>query len=143
MRAREFINEKINPDILNTHFHHEVEIHGYRYVARTENNLYYDKVLRIKVFDGEERIAETYFHVDDDSLVVGLTVVWPEYRKQNIATNMYAYAKMLGNDITPSNNQLDAGQAMWKSWNQSGQSKHILPKGYQVRTYHDEYDDEY
>lgn len=146
MRAREFIKEEINKDILDPRFHHEVEMHGYRYVATSEKNDVYGIILVIKVFDGKEQIARTYFSIDDDSLVAGLTVVWPKYRGQNIATNMYAYAKMLGNDITPSDNQLDAGQAMWKSWNQSGQSKHILPKGYKVRNYHDddyEYDDDY
>ena len=122
--------EEVNPEVMSTKFHHEVEIGDYRYVADTERNKFYGNVLHITVFDGDEKIAQTSFKVDGDSLSAGSTVVWPKYRGQNIATNMYAYAKMLGNDIVPSNCQLDAGERMWRSWNQSKQSKHILPRGH-------------
>jgi len=139
MRAKEFINEEVNPDIYHPEFKHEVEMHGYRYTAESKRHPTYGIIFYIKVFDGDETVAQTWYTIDDDSLVAGTTVVKPEYRGQNIATNMYAYAKMLGNDITPSSNQLDAGQAMWKAWNQSGQSKHILPKGYKDPNDYDDF----
>ncbi len=130
MRAKEFINEKVNADILDNRFKHQVKIGEYRYVAETKNNPHYGIVFQINVFDGTERIASTSFTVENDSLVSGFTVVHAKYRGKNIATNMYAYARMLGNTIEPSANQLDDGEKMWRSWNRSGQSKHILPKGY-------------
>ena len=130
MRAKEFINEEVNTDILDNRFKHQVEIGGYRYVAETKDNPHYGVVFQITVFDGTERIASTSFRVEDDSLVSGFTVVHPKHRGQNIATNMYAYARMLGNTIEPSSLQLDGGEKMWRSWNRLGQSKHILPKGY-------------
>lgn len=130
MRANEFITEEVNPDILDNRFKHQTEIDDYRYVAETNDNPYFGVVFQITVFDGTDRIASVSFRVEDDSLVSGFTVVHPKYRGQNIATNMYAYARMLGNTIKPSSTQLDDGEKMWRSWNRSGQSKHILPKGY-------------
>jgi hypothetical protein len=125
MRAKEFINEEINPAIEDPSFKHEVEMHGNRYTAESENG----NVLIINVYDGDKKIADTQFVINGDSLESSMTWVSPSYQGQNLATNMYAYAKMLGNDIVPSDWQTDAGNRMWRSWNQSGQSKHILPKG--------------
>ena len=132
MRAKEFINEEVNPDIYHSDFKHELEIHGYRYTAETDNNSGYGNQLIIKVYDGNEEIANAEFIEEphDKALISANTWVSEEYQGQHIATNMYAYAKMLGNDIIPSWNQTDAGERMWRSWNQSGQSKHILPKGH-------------
>lgn len=131
MRAKEFINEEVNPDIRHNEFKHELEIHGLRYTAETDNNSGYGNQLIIKVYDGNKEVANAEFYEEphDDALISMNTWVLEKYQGQNIATNMYAYAKMLGNDIMPSDTQTDAGGRMWQSWNQSGQSKHILPKG--------------
>lgn len=124
------INEVVNPDIYHSEFKHELEIGDYRYTAETDNDSGYGNQFIIKVYDGEEEIANAEFieEPEDKALISANTWVKEEYQGQNIATNMYAYAKMLGNDIMPSWNQTDAGERMWRSWNQSGQSKHILPK---------------
>jgi hypothetical protein len=85
----------------------------------------------IKAFDGKKLIGDVFFnfYFDPDTLKSQSTWVNPNYRDQGIATTMYAYAKMLGNDVMPHPDQTDAGERMWRSWNQSKQSKHILPQG--------------
>lgn len=40
-------------------------------------------------------------------------------------SNMYAYAKMLGNSVKPSEFRSDDAQAAWKSWRQAGDAKHL------------------
>lgn len=54
------------------------------------------------------------------------TEVEPEYKNQGVASTMYAYAKMLGNDVKPSPYQSDEGKDMWKSWRKSGAAKHLV-----------------
>jgi hypothetical protein len=39
---------------------------------------------------------------------------------------MYAYAKMLGNDIIPSYNQTSQGKAMWAAWEKADDAKHLI-----------------
>lgn len=130
--AKHLTNEEVNPDIYHPNFKHEVEMHGYRYVATADQSSGYGNELKISVFDGKKQIAVAEFIEEphDKALISANTQVSDGYEGQGIATNMYAYAKMLGNDIIPSDNQTDQGETMWKSWNQSGQSKHILPKGH-------------
>jgi hypothetical protein len=125
------VDEEVNPDIRHSEFKHELEIHGLRYTAETDNNSGYGNQLIIKVYDGKKEVANAEFYEEphDKALISMNTWVISNYQGQNIATNMYAYAKMLGNDIMPSDTQTDQGERMWRSWNQSGQSKHILPKG--------------
>jgi hypothetical protein len=41
---------------------------------------------------------------------------------------MYAYAKMLGNDIKPSFIRTDQGKGMWTAWEKSGDAKHLGPE---------------
>ena len=130
-RGEERVWEEINPDIYHSDFKHEVEMHGYRYTAEVDNNSGYGNQLIIKAYDGNNEIGNAEFIEEphDKALISANTWVKEKYEGQGIATNMYAYAKMLGNDIIPSWNQTDQGERMWRGWNQSGQSKHILPKG--------------
>jgi GNAT superfamily N-acetyltransferase len=128
MRAQEFINETINPDILDSRFNHTQEIGDYIYTAKTEF-AGYSKVpqLVIRCYDGADRIGEaTFYSAYGDSLVSALTTVHPKYRKQGIASTMYAYARMLGNTIEPSKSQLPPGKKMWKSWKKSGDAEHLM-----------------
>lgn len=130
-RGEETVWEYVNPDIRHSDFKHELEIHGLRYTAETDNNSGYGNQLIIRVYDGNKEVANAEFYEEshDDALISMNTWVLEKYQGQNIATNMYAYAKMLGNDIMPSDTQTDQGERMWRSWNQSKQSQHILPKG--------------
>lgn len=137
MRAKEFINEVTNPDIHDNQFNHQQEIGDYLYTAKTDNNSGYGNQLIIKVYDGRKEIGFVEFveEPEDKVLISGNTWVHKNYREQGIATTMYAYAKMLGNDIVPSWDQTDQGSRMWQSWNQAKQSKHILPRGH--KGYHE------
>lgn len=141
MRAREFIGEgliqgfvaeEINSDILNPQFRHEQQIGDYTYVAKTTTN--YGLELVVQAFDGKKEIGKCDFEIianeEPPRLVSNDTWVDNRYQEQGIATTMYAYAKMLGNDIVPHEIQSDAGSRMWRRWHQSKQSKHIMPKGY-------------
>jgi hypothetical protein len=130
MRAYEFIKEELNHDTLQKGFSHSIEIGDYKYMAGYSAPY---RMLHIHVYDGKRMIAKTDFNVYGDSLESAMTEVEEDYRGQGIATNMYAYAKMLGNDIVPSDYQLDDGEKMWDAWNRSNQSQHILPKGYKVQ----------
>lgn len=126
------INEITNPDIHHTEFKHSQEIGDFLYKAEADNDSGYGTTLVITAYDGKKEIAQAEFIMDEDadSLTSANTWVLPEYQELGIATTMYAYAKMLGNDVTPSRIQTDQGNRMWRSWNQKKQSKHILPRGH-------------
>ena len=137
MRINEIIPEATNPDIHHSAFKHEQEIGGLLYKAEADNDSGWGTQLNITVYDGKKEIASTEFIMDEDadSLVSASTWVLPKYQERGVASTMYAYAKMLGNDIVPSRIQTDQGNAMWRSWNQKKQSKHILPRGH--KGYHE------
>lgn len=126
----EYVWEEINADIRNPEFYHEQEISKYKYTAKTElSSSGLTTYLHIRCYDGAKLIGKVNFEVRN---LVGKkwlesqqTEVAPEYKKQGIASTMYAYAKMLGNDIKPSPYQSDEGQDMWKAWNKSGDAKHL------------------
>jgi len=135
MRASEFINEEINPDILDPRFSHTQKIGDYTYKAFAYEGRPGVKFLRVQAFVNEsdnamDRIGDVLFRITDDNLGGHLesinTFVADEYQKQGIASTMYAYAKMLGNDIQPSKDQLPPGQAMWKAWEKSGDAQHLM-----------------
>lgn len=123
------ITELINPDVQHMGFHHKQEIGDYVYTATTEVEPYHKtQMLVIRAFDGKEAVGKAKFYIDHgDTLSAALTTVQDAYQGQGIASTMYAYAKMLGNDIEPSKNQLKPGKAMWRSWKKSGDAKFLLP----------------
>jgi hypothetical protein len=129
MRATEFVNEEINPDILNTKFKHKQVIGDYTLSSETVRLPTGPLMLQIKAFIGDKYIgkADFYIGVRSETLHSGLTTVDPAYKKQGVATAMYAYAKMLGNDIVPSVQQLAPGKKMWAAWKKSGEAKHLMP----------------
>ena len=121
----EEVDEAINPDILNKKFNHTQKIGDYTYTATTkiDHGLVW---LRIRCYDGESLIGFVTFDANrPSSLTSEGTHVYPEYRNQGIASTMYAYARMLGNTIEPSDEQLPPGQAMWAAWKKSGDDKHL------------------
>ena len=128
MRATEFINEEINPDIRDPRFSHTQQIGDYTYTAVLEPDRFHKADLFvIRCFDGDKRIGLVKFYTTlGDSLSSAITVVDPEYQQKGIASTMYAYARMLGNTIEPSKTQLPPGKKMWKSWKKSGDAKHLM-----------------
>lgn len=130
MRAIEFIAENINPDIRNPEFEHEQEIGDFRYTAKSKQSPSgLTSYLLIRCYDGDTLIGKVDFEVRikmGQKWLESLdTKVSPDYARQGIASTMYAYAKMLGNDIKPSPDQSDMGKAMWQGWKKSGEAKHL------------------
>ena len=133
-------DEAINPDILNPNFRHRQEIGDFIYTAKTSQSKgsFGSGVtfLTIMCFDpGEsttEPVGEAQFEVVEKNgkqwLESHYTGVNKNYRNQQIASTMYAYAKMLGNDIKPSSTLTPQGQRMWAAWKNSRQAKHIMPR---------------
>ena len=143
MRATEFINETINSDVLDPRFSHTQEIGAYTYKAFAYEGRPGVKFLRVQAFVNEsdnamDRIGDVLFRITDDERGGHLesinTFVADEYQKQGIASTMYAYAKMLGNDIQPSKDQLPPGKAMWKAWKKSGDAQHLMKEDEPVAT---------
>lgn len=131
MRAQEFVTETINPDILNKRFRHKQVIGDYTYTASVEMFMG-EPLLNIKAYDRDREIGHILFeifHWEDkpakSHIESGGTEVDPAYRNKGVASTMYAYAKMLGNDIRASYNQTSQGKAMWAAWEKSGDVQHI------------------
>ena len=125
-RISKLMKEEINPDILHPNFYHEQQIGDYIYIAKyLEGNS-----LRVSCKKGNTVIGIADFEVyglgADRRLVSNWSHVKQEYRGQGIASTMYAYAKMLGNDIYPSEVQLSPGKAMWNAWDKSGEAEHLM-----------------
>lgn len=128
MRSKEFISEAINRDITKSKFTDTQQIGDYIYKAYVEIFMD-DPILHIKAYDGSKEIGHAMFQQFDWEnpkngwLESGGTEVIPKYRGKNIAYTMYAYAKMLGNDILPSDNRTEMGKKMWKGWGDD--AKHL------------------
>jgi hypothetical protein len=136
------INEAVDIKTLDTNFKHQMKFGRYIYIAtgtkgaNTYRSKGYDSGedipgLSIEVFDPYNRsknpIAHARFIAHRDKsgeywLESDMTNVEPDYRGQNIAYQIYAYAKMLGNDIKKSTdtdgelNQTKLGKKMWRGW---------------------------
>ena len=137
------LDETINPDILNKKFNHTQVIGDYTYKASVE--IFMDEpLLNIKAYDGNKEIGHIMFEIfdweDDTSsgyMESGGTEVDPKYRNKGVASTMYAYAKMLGNDIRPSFQRTTAGRGMWDAWKKSGEAQHLVAEdSYQPPTLH-------
>jgi GNAT superfamily N-acetyltransferase len=121
------INEKINRDIRNRRFEHSQRIGDYTYKATVEIFMG-NPLLWIKAYHGNKEIGHILFELYSDHLQSGGTEVDPNYRNKGVASTMYAYAKMLGNDIKPSYIRTDQGKGMWAAWEKSGDAKHLGPE---------------
>jgi hypothetical protein len=134
MRANEFLTEKLNSDILNPNFYHEQEINGLVYSAKTVKDGWNPRnkelYLSVECNDKGRVVAGALFIIlnlrSDQWLESVDTWVNNEYQQSGIASTMYAYAKMLGNDVRPSTIQTPDGKAMWKAWKKSGNAKHLM-----------------
>lgn len=130
------VAETINTDILNKRFRHKQVIGDYTYKASVEM-FFGEPLLSIKAYDGDREIGHILFEIivrspggkrkpSADYLESGGTEVDPAYRNKGVASTMYAYAKMLGNDVQPSNMQTSQGHTMWAAWKHSGDAKHLV-----------------
>jgi hypothetical protein len=133
-RIKPAVAETINTDILNRRFRHKQVIGDYTYTASVEMFIG-EPLLDIKAYDGNKEIGHAMFeifHWDDapakSHIESGGTEVDAKYRNKGVASAMYAYAKMLGNDIRPSSNRSDLGKTMWAAWEKAGDAQHITGK---------------
>ena len=135
MRVTEIISEAVNPDIMNPEFEHQQQIGDYTYTAKTEpSQSGYFTYLLIRCYKGDKLIGKVNFEVrvlaSKKWLESQMTQVDSQYQQQGIASTMYAYAKMLGNDIKPSKYQSDMGKDMWKGWQKSGAAKQLTTENH-------------
>jgi len=132
-RVAKLMKETINKDILHRNFKHQQQIGDYTLKAKSVRfNKQRTLLLRISCYQGKEEIGFADFEIkgsgrgSDSTLESDFTWVATNHRQEGIASIMYAYAKMLGNDITPSSNQLPPGKKMWDAWKKSGEAAHLM-----------------
>lgn len=136
MRAIDFIQEKINDNIVDHDFYAEKniqlpEVGDLKLVAYSLKkdlppqfkvdviNPQGDKIsyFRFIVMDYEPETKFKLFARKTDPYVIGGNVsVWSEYQRKGIASAVYNWIRSMGNDIRPSTTQSDAGRAMWRSF---------------------------
>ena len=128
MRFRELATEKINPDTFKSGFKKEKKIGNLRFVATARSDYTDDKIpgLIIHVYD-ESRgrrnpeiatarlLVGSWEDLNDPALKArpAFVHVDSEYRRQGIASEMYNFARELGNEIKPSDAQSSLGKAFW------------------------------
>lgn len=144
MRANEFITETLNKETLNPKFKHSIEDNGITYTAKYikyggDGKSYFTITATQEIDNQTVRAGEVMFRPKTDGknnywLESYMTWVKPDYRKLGLTRMMYAYAKMLGNDIKPSHDQTPRGKAMWQSWKDSGDAEHLLKEYKQYPT---------
>ena len=115
------IDETINRDILNPGFKHQQEIGDFLLKAEKKSGK-----LVITCFHEGSAVGSADFNINEKNLTSDLTWVSKQHRSMGVASTMYAYAKMLGNDVVPSSQQLPPGKAMWDAWRKSGEDKHLV-----------------
>ena len=138
------VAEAINPDITNPAFSHQQQIGDYLYVAKYWGRRKTPIGLKISAYHGNKLIgyADLMYHsapFDDFAdpettpnriwLESEITKVNPKYQRQGIMSTMYAYAKMLGNSVKPSELRSPDAKAAWSSWRQAGDAKHLTSEG--------------
>jgi hypothetical protein len=134
MRASEFIDEKINPETVNTGFRDRQSLSHdklgnltitaegeTRLIGTTKAN-----VLHLRLLDSENKelawadfLVKTRKEDDEQWLESAYTYVNPKYRGYGLSKLLYQYANNLGNDIAPSGLQTDLGKGMWKGLTKS------------------------
>lgn len=128
------INETVNPEIFNIPdnapgFKTElIEMGDFMFDARSFLGGYDgdESGLQIRAYDfkrpkGQQTIAHADFILQTNRkgntwLESDDTWVHEDYRGRGVASTMYAFAKMLGNDIKPSSIQTISGRGMWRGW---------------------------
>jgi hypothetical protein len=113
------VAEEINPEVKQPGFKHRIVIGDYIYSAKGSYT-----GLRIECHDSKGTLlGYAQFMFYRDHLESQYTKVRSQYQGQGIASNMYAYAHMLGNDIQPSPYLEPDGKKMWRAFKKSGAAK--------------------
>lgn len=124
------IDEEINPDIYDPNFKHSLKINEFLYKAKTFIE-YDEPVLYITAYKGNNQVGHVFFELHQRPgskpwFESGGTAVESGYEGKGIASTMYAYAKMLGNDVRPSVLQTKQGKNMWTAWKKSGDAQYLM-----------------
>lgn len=125
------LKETVNHDVFNPAFNDTQFFDGLTYRATSEEDHQGKPYFVIKVFDDNfERVGLVKFALQKDKagnewLESLISAIQPEYQGKGIASHCYAYARMLGNTVKPSNDQTAQGRAMWSAWEKSGDAKHL------------------
>lgn len=116
------LNEIINQSVFRRGFEKSKEIldgeftlvakHGYIQYSPTKK-INVSHQFRIEAFRGKEQVGWVNFEPRGESLEALDLVVIEKYRRKGIATEMYKFAKELGNSIIPSSKQTALGKAFW------------------------------
>ena len=124
-RVSKLMKEEINPDCFNPAFNDTQEFDELTYRATVEEE-YGKPILSIRVLDNFQMVGLAKFKQSNNSVESLITSIKPDYQGKGIARNIYAYVRMLGNTIKPSQDQLPPGKAMWKSWKKSGDAPYLM-----------------
>ena len=126
MRAQEFIPEKINPDTIQPGFEITRRMKNGYVIRAQAKDIYENGGIEVEIFDPREDpdlrwpIADVRFKVKQDantgewymsSLSTGTK---EKYRRQGLASAMYNFARMLGNDLRASRLQTQQGEDFWQ-----------------------------
>ena len=122
MKILDFINEKVNDKLFYQGYEKNksildgniILVASAGYVGYGSRPGYKSTQFRIvaKTAKGAE-IGWVNFENKDDKLEALDLTIQPQYRRQGIATEMYKFARELGNDISPSKLQTTMGKAFW------------------------------
>lgn len=117
-----YLNEIVNTSVFRRGFEKTKEIldgkitlvasHGYIQYSSTKK-INTSHQFRIEARKGKEVIGWVNFEQEGDHLEAMDLVVHEKYRRNGIATEMYKFAKELGNSISPSKRQTPLGKAFW------------------------------
>jgi GNAT superfamily N-acetyltransferase len=125
------LKETVNHDVFNPAFNDTQIFDGLTYRATSEEDHQGKPYFVIRVYDDAfVRVGLVKFALYKDDkggewLESLISAIHPEYQGKGIASNIYAYARMLGNTIKPSSDQTAQGRAMWTGWTKSGAAKHL------------------
>jgi ribosomal protein S18 acetylase RimI-like enzyme len=128
MRAHEIVTELVNDKVFYTDFNKQKPILNGQYILHASagyvgygsNNGYKSEQFRIvaKTATGVE-VGWVNFENKDGKLEALDLSIQPAHRRKGIATEMYKFARELGNDIAPSKLQTSMGKQFWSQKNHS------------------------
>ena len=118
--------EEYNYDLWDKRFNHTQEIGDYTYNAKTDIDDQ-EIFITITALDNNKKIGSAIFASSpyNNKMESIKTTVLPEYRGKGVAATMYAYLRMLGTPIAPSEIQSKDGEKMWKKWREKGDAKYL------------------